>query len=125
MRWVWHEMDITPLVNHPLGKINENGSKLKRLPGDRLSITATYFTGLGKISTRKLQHERADVTLELKRTLLTSPSVSSCLSFRFPNTYILNSKFKTLITRLVKSTTTLCKTYLFFQHTHSMKQIRR
>jgi hypothetical protein len=75
-------------------------------------ISNKIIMGLGKISTRKLQHERADVTLELKRTLLTSPSsspsltltltltptliltahphlharaeVSSCLSFRLP-----------------------------------------
>ncbi len=34
------------------------------------------ISGQWKISTRKLKHERADVTLELERTLLTSPSPS-------------------------------------------------
>ncbi len=34
------------------------------------------LTGLGKMSTRKLQHERADMALEIKQTLLTSPSFS-------------------------------------------------
>ncbi len=36
--------------------------------------------GQWKISTRKLEHERADVTLELERTLLTSPWPSPSLT---------------------------------------------
>jgi hypothetical protein len=43
--------------------------------------------GQWKISTRKLEHERADVTLELERTLLTSPSPSPSVTLTLTDSH--------------------------------------
>ncbi len=56
--------------------------------------------GQWKISTRKLEYERADVTLELERTLLTSPSHPHILTrtlictlvLKFPRAYLSGSR---------------------------------
>jgi len=66
---------------------NKRRSRIRRYYGARTircgQFVARQFVaimGQWKISTRKLEHEPADVTLELERTLLTSPSPSPSLT---------------------------------------------